>query len=878
MTIDATPTSDSPTHVVSFEDGSANKVGLVSVDGRAIYNPRAIIRSPLQRTSLKTSQGSTKYSDFSEPFTPISQDDWSGGRGQEDFERDRSRFFDSYRLNTWMANQVVLGPQEQYTTGYRSLNQSMPGSVSWISLTGSRAYFAKSFVPSASYTAAKTYIWVRRIGTPNGSINGGIFNDSAGDPGTVRVSTSVTVAGFGSDASSQLLGFGHAASALTGSTTYHVKVWAGSLSDNANNCWQVGVNNASGTTKKSSDDSAWSADTVDLYYRIIDADDDRATIYFQYKEGWYGITADADGTSAPKLYLNGDRGVADANTGTLDRLIDATKSWTADAYNGYVVLLQAGTGQFEDPPWRVITDTTTTALIVSPDWVVTHDTTTEYVILGTNQWIEITGHGLTKPVTDVLVSNRDLVYFAQGDATTFRRFRGYNNSGTWTNEFAADGTNVGTFFTLANDPVNGMQVWVANVDQSGAKRADTKTWGTNLTLGSNIKCGNDDEHITGIDRYGSPEIPWILKEGSIWSIDNDIAQAVPLREMMQVKSETNGRGHLVHGVYLYINLLHSLERFYRNNLDDVGPSQDFGLPSNRQGPISALVGYPGRFFASVDGGSSNYSSILTSTGSSDWHEIYRAPEVGKRIRNMAFEVVPGLSDRLWFSQGMDMLWLYFPSNTLDPTRDSSYRFTHEGHLITSWTYLDLQDVPKLFKSVKVFGENYSGSTRVISCDYQTDGDDESSAWTEISGTFNTVPIEEIDFASNAVTGAVTGRRIRLRFRFYTDDASESPRMKASIIEAIGRIGTKFQYSVNYRAKDEDIDLEGDEVTEFTTVQAVMTQLDSWANSATPLTMRCVYSPFDSKTVLLEPSTLQPYANVPDEQVETHVAQVVATEI
>src|SRR3972149_2706033 len=184
MTIDATPTSDSPTHVVSFEDGSANKVGLVPVDGRSIYSPRAIIRSPLQRTSLKTSQGSTKYSDFSEPFTPISQDDWSGGRGQEDFERDRSRFFDSYRLNTWMANQVVLGPQEQYTSGYRVADQVMPGSVTWTSLLTTTRYLARSFSAQGG-AMDRVHLWVRRVGTP-GNLIVELNNNSAGGPGTGR--------------------------------------------------------------------------------------------------------------------------------------------------------------------------------------------------------------------------------------------------------------------------------------------------------------------------------------------------------------------------------------------------------------------------------------------------------------------------------------------------------------------------------------------------------------------------------------------------------------------------------------------------------------------------------------------------------------------
>src|SRR3990167_1636606 len=107
MTVDATPTSDSPTHHLSLAAGGTT-LGFILCDGRAIANPRAIVRTPIQRTTLKTSQGNTRYSDFSEPFTPIAQDDWSGGRANEDFDRDQSRFYDSKRLNTWMQGQLLL--------------------------------------------------------------------------------------------------------------------------------------------------------------------------------------------------------------------------------------------------------------------------------------------------------------------------------------------------------------------------------------------------------------------------------------------------------------------------------------------------------------------------------------------------------------------------------------------------------------------------------------------------------------------------------------------------------------------------------------------------------------------------------------------------
>jgi len=122
----AVATDKQPTSDITLFDGSTT-VDLMLVDRQGNLEPRSLTRRAQNRQALKGSEGEGTYGDFQPPYIPVPQSDWSGGRGQEDFERDRSRFFDSYRLNTWMANQVILGPQEQYTTGYRVDDYVMPG-------------------------------------------------------------------------------------------------------------------------------------------------------------------------------------------------------------------------------------------------------------------------------------------------------------------------------------------------------------------------------------------------------------------------------------------------------------------------------------------------------------------------------------------------------------------------------------------------------------------------------------------------------------------------------------------------------------------------------------------------------------------------------
>ena len=869
-----TATDKAPSADISLYDGTTT-VELVLVDREGQQDHRALQRRAQNRTSLKGSEGGGTYSDFEPPYIPVVQNDWSGGRGQEDFERDRSRFFDSYRLNTWMPNQAILGPQEQYTTGYRVDDYLMPGSLKWTSLLTTDRYIAVKFSAEGG-AMDRTYLLVRRVGTP-GNIVVELNNDSPGDPGSARETVTVTPSTFGSDRGSQLYSFDWSGTnTLTGSTNYWVKIYAASADSTANH-WEVGTSTTVGNTEVSSDNSTWAAGSVGLYFRLVDVDDDREHIYFEYKQGQYKVSKPTDG-SAAQLWINGDAGTADANTGALTTTIDATKSWTTDEFINSVVILTAGTGSEEIVNFRVITSNTGTAL-THATWNITHDTTTEYVIVADDTWIEITGHGLTKPVTDVLVS-KDIIYFAQGESTNIRRANFATSGGTWTLSYADDSTNKATFMELVEDPVDGQQVWKANtaLGTSTVARGNAQAWATDITYGTAIVVGSTNVRITGMDKYGSPEVLWVLKEDSQWAVQNDIPDQIPLREMASVRSPKNGKAHLVHGVYFYFSLLAgALERYFRNNLDDVGPSLDFGLPADRQGPIVDMVGYPGVFFNAVDGGTANFSSILLTSGSRDWHEIYRSPEKGQRIRNLAFQVIPGTTvDRLWFSQGTDTLWLSFPSDTLDPFRDSGYLFTHEGHLITSWMYADLQDVDKLFKSMKVFAENLSANAQVIRCDYQTDGTTETGTWNNVAGDFDVVPVEEVDLVSDTVASGVTGRRVRFRFRFETDSNTSTPRMKATVAEMLGKVAQKYSYSFSFRAQDFAEDLQGRKSTNR--VETDITQLETWATNPTALTFRQLHSPFDSKTVTLTSLELDPVSVDPGAQIEVMTGSLTVVEV
>src|SRR5215212_5215510 len=104
VTVNATTTS--PTHHISLSDGSRT-LGFILRGAGNKSDPRSISRRPRQ----------------SGQYSPFTQSDWGGGRGIKDAQADRSRYADGKRAITRHQGTVMLGGQENYTTGYRQIEQ-----------------------------------------------------------------------------------------------------------------------------------------------------------------------------------------------------------------------------------------------------------------------------------------------------------------------------------------------------------------------------------------------------------------------------------------------------------------------------------------------------------------------------------------------------------------------------------------------------------------------------------------------------------------------------------------------------------------------------------------------------------------------------------
>ncbi|CAK0772624.1 conserved hypothetical protein [Gammaproteobacteria bacterium] len=1127
MAVRVSPTEAFPTHHVALKDRDGKQVGLILCDSSGKIATNYGI-NPVERTALKTSSGNSTYSDFEYPYSPITQDDWSGGRGGIDFERDSTKYLDSFRVRTGRANKVFLGPQEQWTSGYQSMENKTPGNVSFYSLALGRS-IAKRFPASASYTAALAWLIMRRKGSP-ANLRISIYSDNAGSI-NAELSFILVASTRLTDVLSEWLNE-TMSQALTSGTYYWIVAKANS-SDEINNHWEVAVSDATGTTYTSSGGSDWtlmqqldtetetrcmvslgggvvlagtvgsgkiykSADSgaswtvvqqlgtettirsmvslgggvvlagtgptgqvyksidsgatwsliqrlgaeqyvfslvslgggvvlagtqstglvykstdsgatwnliqrlgtetivfnlvslgggvvlagtgptgqvykstdsgatwsliqqlgteqyvfsmvslgsgvvlagthptgkvykstdsgatwsliqqlgtetivrslvslgsgvvlagtgpsgqvykstdsgatwsliqrlgtetdvrcliglgsgvvlagtgnsgqvwkyidsttawtlagFDLYYRLTVAQASKSAIFYEYKEQQYVVLSDPSG--APKLYMNGDRGAADANTGQLTKLIDATKSWTVNAWAGCVVQITDGFGKTEPQTWRKVVSNTATELVVDAAWTITHDTTTEYVITGAATWREITGHGLTGPVKGVLVSTFGVVYFAMGPSVLIRRHREYNNAGTWmessgaewADESAASYADFLTYKPQAKLIFRGQ-----NSDASGdvsVSSASAAAWGTALTFSAVNVVGSKYRKMTQMECYpdsSGNEAIYVFKTDRPWVVPSSgNPYPLSLREMETVRSEKNGAAALVHNVYLYFSLQNGLERYYGGNLDEVGPNVGEGLPSERQGPLVALLGYPGKFFAAINA-SAGYSSLGERDGNG-WHERYRAPK-GQPIKALGFQVIPGTApDRMWIYQGNDLIWIPFPSETTNELDDSQYKYTHEGSLTLARMHAGMMDVQKLAKLIKLWTNKLSAGACWLELDYKLNEDE---GWTTYETPLVDSPQTRIDLTSIYGLGF---KRLQLRVRFYTSDASKTPLLLAVIVEAVTRVDVKYMYPLTFRLMDLEETLAGRDPDDIQDGLEKLEIIKDWADAAT----------------------------------------------
>lgn len=375
-----------------------------------------------------------------------------------------------------------------------------------------------------------------------------------------------------------------------------------------------------------------------------------------------------------------------------------------------------------------------------------------------------------------------------------------------------------------------------------------------------VTCGSTDSRITNLVPYGTPTIPYIIKEDSIGSILDGIYDEVPIPELKAVRSEENGIAAMAYGVYLYFNMEGTMvERYYDQRLDDVGPNRDLGLPTNRQGVIRKMVPYPGRYYIAIDAGFQGYSSILCSN-ELGWHEIYRADNVGERISGLHVQAIPGNSntDLMFIGTGSDVIKIPIAIN---PLNQSDYQYfgydSKNPYVETSWIDYGMKDVNKYFHSVSLFadyplGKLQTGREFEIIIYYRLS---ENDSW-RIAGTTINNPVFPQEIELDRLKHNVSGKRIQLKLEFKINSSTfKTPRLKAWVLNGVLRMPVKKSWQLTFALEPPE-DLQDKRLSDER--HSLIDQLNIWSDSKrhnTPLTMRTCDRQTDNKLVFIDPASI-----------------------
>lgn len=878
MAIRATPSEvEFYTHMISLSDG-VTTIGVNPVNGKGEPDIKTLQRQPYPRGTLAVGNASGQLSERRAPFGEFSRSDWSGGLGLADGERDATRYWYARHVSTHVPGKVMLAPLTHFcrlpaaATNYmgqyanRINLDTAAGSISTQvisdSPTGNSRYAVKMTVAANTIVTGCFLIAEHTLGSVSGAgggyhVNVWMETDNAGSP-----SGTVAVAAASNTAYSKIgvhdLGFVFTTTTLAAGDywlviqvvegVYTMQTLASNIFTSAKIWSTVGA--------------SWGAATKIPIFEIQTSAEWSDAKFYTYKNQQYMAAQtslfDTSRTAeSVQIFQNGVRGSADSNSGNLDYLIDATTTFE-DITNQSLVRVYE-TSNSGDYLWRAVESTLIAHQVkMTLAWLAAHSaTTTEYVAERTIMWREITGHGATK-YRDVAVTDNGVVYVAQGETVNMRRLREYNNSGTWTVEAAADGTNKADLLLTAYDQKLGHVVWRAR--NTGTRRqvsqAPAQDWGTDLTFATEIGVGGRDERITGMIIYDGKLA--VLQTGSIWMILNSIPDKLSVN--MNSATPTNGRNPEIVPPYLILPYANGIERLYNSLLEDFGPERDAGLPNEFGGISMDSETIPGGMLMCKDGGQSFldlgptwHIGAVYLYRNGGWHPVMELP---LKWHPLAITVrrFEDNKDMLWCATKRGVAGMYWPREW-DYTvhTDQVNLYEPDGYLITGWFDAGSVVLDKWWDRITIHADGLSATNKVMVY-YRTSEDgvrtnrpDDTRLWTYIGTTSGSTTQQEI-------TLNVTSKKIQFFLRLV-GNYSSTPVLMGYNIEYLARVKSAAAYPINIRLTDLGVDREGS--AEALGTSAMVDQLDAWADSITPLTMRCIREPYDNKRVLIERPGLRP---------------------
>lgn len=754
--------------------------------------------------------------------------------------------------------------------------------VVWKKLIGGQSFLGAKFQASAGYTTAKVVVVIRKavpagtVGAPS-DLTVALYSDSAGLPNASIVSA--TLLADNVDVNSQYYVF-DVTTTLGASVNYWV-VFKTSAADKANACWEVACDPTVAGAKKQFSGGSFSATTFAPYFRVTDSNPAVQYKPFMLDGAYYVAAMFDDGTTASKLFLNGNRGRAtgaqsastlkDTNHGAY-----GATAWPADRFENSYVRIIRGPGQGQV---RQITGNSGDELTVSPNWSITPVAgSSEYVVYACDWFVEIETTGLSV-VTDTPLVHNGIVYFPQGDSTVIRKMHiDYADADVhaWGSESATN-NNKAYFLETSHDAAEGPQVWRANqlatsgstpnaaaisVSRASSSPINAGTgvptpvaFATDLTFGASIAIGENTNLVTRIQDHEG--VLHGFKEDGFFIVQNN--RAMRVRMGVETAPDVgNGRASVTAGdKNLYVA--------FRNDVWLVtsggaySTNMKYNLPATRSGPVRSLVAAEGWVFAGINAGNNISSVMKFSLDTKTWSEQLRGYSPGYRIRNLQWQPCPETRARLWVDIEGDLMYQMFPLNGVRPFDDKEIPYEHETDLILPTLELGTTD-PKYFAVLTATTQGLAtqddietGHIIVVEC--QTDNDVGTDNWEHV-GKIKKSPSASIEIARG------NKRMIRTRLRLISDEPTDPVILEAVSISLFAREKLAHEWSMQFPIQSDD--------EEQNSVDLLMWLRNAYR--AEPLTMKSRFTLFHDRKVTLadEPRYRLEELDAPNKELEAQI--------
>jgi hypothetical protein len=223
----------------------------------------------------------------------------------------------------------------------------------------------------------------------------------------------------------------------------------------------------------------------------------------------------------------------------------------------------------------------------------------------------------------------------------------------------------------------------------------------------------------------------------------------------------------------------------------------------------------------------------------------RAPERGRRIRDIFWQDCPGTFPRLWVDLGEEIVYQEWPRNSFNPLQDTGVNYQHECSLTLADIDMGAIRLPKFIKEFSLLSENLETGIEVH-VDYQLDKEIGGGLWIH-AGVVHQSPQDAVPVNRGDV------RKIRLRLRLLTDDADVPPVVLATVLEGFARTPLKYQWNMRIKVSDTQRELSG--VGGGLDPDAFLNWLKEAAARAKKVYMRSIWEQMDSKYVIVEPPSL-----------------------